>query len=152
MSRLTHMSRMGFSLIELLVVLTLIGMMASIVPSFFSNGVSGTEFKGAARSLSASLRSARMHAISRHQDVSVSFNLEDNSYQISGSDKRYVFPKGIEVEVSRKAMGELNNEQAIIQFYADGGATGGLISLLKGDNARYDIAVDWLTGQVKILP
>jgi len=136
---------------ELLVVLTIIGLMVSVVPSFFSKGVSGAEFKGAARSLSASLRSARAHAISRHRDVTVSFNLEDNSYQISGNDKRYVFPREIEVVVHKKGVGQPDDEPPTIQFYADGGSTGGRVSLSKGDNAHYDIDVDWLTGQVKIL-
>jgi general secretion pathway protein H len=140
----------GFTILELLVVLTIGGMLVTLVPPMFSKGVSGVAFKGAARSISASLRSARVHAISKHKDIEVDFNLEDKTYQIVGFKKKYALPDDIEISVKLQKENSQSDNTRQIRFFADGGATGGQVVLSK-DQAEYVVAVDWLTGQVKIL-
>ena len=140
----------GFSLIELLVVLTIIGLFISVVPAMLSTG--GVEFKGLARNLASSLRSAKANSISHQQDVVVSFNLENKTYNISNDKRQYAIPEGIEIAFKPQSLSAKNDDDEAINlyFYADGGASGGKLIITKGETGRYEVLIDWLTGQVSI--
>ncbi|MFN3876449.1 MAG: Tfp pilus assembly protein FimT/FimU, partial [Flavobacteriales bacterium] len=59
----------GFTLVELLVVMVVIGLAYSLVPPLFSSGASSAELKAAARQIATGLRRARSEAISKRQEA-----------------------------------------------------------------------------------
>lgn len=84
-----------------------------------------------------------------HQETTVAINLSDNNYMVTGRDKLYQIPEGIEVTVVT-AQTELTGEgTAGIRFFADGSSTGGRVTLERG-NATWKIDINWLTGQIEL--
>jgi len=84
-----------------------------------------------------------------HQETTVALDLGDNSYRVSGRDKRYRIPETIDVTVVT-AQTELTGKGAAnIRFFADGSSTGGRITLERGQTS-WKIDINWLTGQAEL--
>jgi general secretion pathway protein H len=122
----------GFTLIEMIVVVTILCLVAGLVlarPSWRNRGL---DTEAALRTLIDTLRLARARALT--QDRPVSVEVTDESFAADGGPF-YALPNGIHLSPAR------------ITFNPDGGSTGGTIMLSVGDD-RYDISVNWLTGRV----
>lgn len=142
-------SRMrGFTLLELVVVLFVVVLGFSVIGLNLSSGSDTTEIKAAARDIVSALRYARGQALMTHKETTVAIDLEGNSYSVSGRDKLYQIPKGIDVTVVT-AQTELTGEGlANIRFFPDGSSTGGRVTLEKGQTV-WKIDINWLTGQIE---
>lgn len=139
----------GFTLLELTVVLFVVVLGFSVIGLNLSSGSDSTELKAAARDIVSALRYARGQALMAHQEATVTVNLSDNSYTVSGRDKLYQIPKTIDVTVVT-AQTELTGEgTASIRFFADGSSTGGRITLER-ENAAWKTDINWLTGQIEL--
>jgi len=139
----------GFTLLELTVVLFVVVLGFSVIGLNLSSGNESTEIKAAARDIVSALRYARGQALMTHQDATVALDLTNNSYTVSGRDKAYPIPEGINVTVVT-AQTELTGEgSANIRFFADGSSTGGRITLERG-NTKWKIDINWLTGQIEL--
>ena len=139
----------GFTLIELTVVLLIVVLGFSVMGTNISSGNKSTQLKAVVRDLASALRYARGQALISHQQVVVSINLAENSYQISNRDKAYQFSDEIDVTVVI-AQDELKDDEvAQLRFYADGSSSGGRISM-EWDDLLTTIDVNWLTGKVDI--
>lgn len=143
-------SRMrGFTLLELTVVLFVVVLGFSVIGLNLASGNDSTEVKAAARDIVSALRYARGQALATHQEATVDVNLNDNSYTVSGRDKRYQIPKAMDVTVVT-AQTELTGEgMASIRFFADGSSTGGRITLERGETS-WKVDINWLTGQIEL--
>jgi len=107
----------GFTLLELTVVLFVVVLGFSVIGLNLSSGSDTTEIKAAARDMVSALRYARGQALMTHQETTVALDLGDNSYRVSGRDKLYPIPKGIDVTVVT-AQTELTGEgTANIRFF-----------------------------------
>lgn len=141
--------QLGFTLLELTVVLFVVVLGFSVIGLNLSSGSDSTELKAAARDIVSALRYARGQALMTHQETTVAINLSDNNYMVTGRDKLYQIPEGIEVTVVT-AQTELTGEgTAGIRFFADGSSTGGRVTLERG-NATWKIDINWLTGQIEL--
>lgn len=140
----------GFTLIEMLVVLVIMGLVYSLVPPLLGSGRSGAELKAAARQLAAGLRKARSDAVTRQQEVALTVDVEHHRFSLSGDKQAYRLPEKVELNLYT-ARSELSNEKTgAIRFYPDGSSTGGRITVTS--NARkFQVDVNWMTGQVSIL-
>jgi general secretion pathway protein H len=139
----------GFTLLELMIVLlvSVLGLVA--VGSSISSGNQTTKLLATARDIASALHYAHGEALMTRNPVSVTLNLEENSYQISTKDKIYHFPSEIEVSVV-VAEEEFSGEGvAGIRFFADGSSTGGRVTLVWGKQLRR-LDVNWITGEVSI--
>ena len=140
----------GFTLIELLVVTVIMVMAYSLAAPLVSSGVTSAELKASARQLAAGLRKARSEAVARRRETVLKVDLQARHFQLSGDQRLYRLPKDVEVKLFT-AQSELSNGNAgAIRFFPDGGSTGGRITLTARDR-KYDVDVNWLTGQVVIL-
>ena len=70
----------GFTLVEMLIVVTIVGLMASMVLPTLSSTSGAVSLEAMARTLSADLRVARQMAVQYNTSYSVTWNLLDNSY------------------------------------------------------------------------
>ncbi len=139
----------GFTLLELLVVLFIMVLGFSVVGINLSSGSDGPALKVAARDLVSALRYARGQALMTHQEETVTLDLAENSYTVSGRTKNYLIPKTIALTVV-SAQSELTGAgKANMRFFSDGSSTGGRITLEQGRSA-WEININWLTGQIKL--
>jgi len=143
-----HLNK-GFTLLELIVVLFIVVLGFSVIGINLSSGNDATELKVAARDIVSALRFARGQALISHQETTVTLDLAENTYTVSGRDKIYPVPKAIDVTVVT-AQNELSGEGlGSIRFFADGSSTGGRITLELG-KAAWQIDINWLTGQIEL--
>jgi general secretion pathway protein H len=143
-----HLNK-GFTLLELIVVLFIVVLGFSAIGINLSSGNDATELKVAARDIVSALRFARGQALISHQESTVTLDLTDNSYTVTGRNKTYTISKAIDVTVVT-AQDELNGKGlGNIRFFADGSSTGGRITLERG-KAAWQIDINWLTGQIEL--
>jgi len=142
-----HLNK-GFTLLELIVVLFIVVLGFSVIGINLSSGNDATELKVAARDIVSALRFARGQALISHQETTVTLDLIENTYTVSGRDKVYPIPKAIDVTVVT-AQSELTEGSASIRFFADGSSTGGRITLERS-KAAWQIDINWLTGQIEL--
>ena len=140
----------GFTLIELLVVTVIMVMAYSLAAPLVTSGVTSTELKASARQLAAGLRKARSVAISQRKETVLAVDLDARRFQITGDQRLYRLPKDVEVKLFTAQSELINASAGFIRFFPDGGSTGGRITLT-ARNRKYEVDVNWLTGQVVIL-
>ena len=140
----------GFTLIELLVVTVIMVMAYSLAAPVVSSGVTSTELKASARQLAAGLRKARSEAIAQKRETMLTVDLASRRFQLSGDQRLYRLPKDVAVSLFTAQSELINGNTGSIRFFPDGGSTGGRVTLMARDR-KYDVDVNWLTGQVSIL-
>lgn len=138
----------GFTLLEMLAVIILIGIAAAAVSISVAHGLSSARINAAAGELAASLRATRTQAIV-HGRQSV-FEVDTRGETYRGADKRNVrLPKGLELSVTSAASDQSGGQVARIRFFPDGSSTGGRITLRSGQR-EWHVNVSWLTGAISI--
>ncbi|CAH1386512.1 GspH/FimT family pseudopilin [Candidatus Nitrotoga sp. M5] len=150
MGRIKSRASAGFTILELLVVLTLMAMVYALAVPMISAGMPGTELKGAARQLAAGLRQARSQAVTRKVESTLTLDVEKRNFKVSGDQRQYALPAKLDISLFTAQSELLPDKIGAIRFYPDGSSTGGRITVTSGDR-KYDVNVDWLTGQVTIL-
>ncbi len=140
---------LGFTLLELLVVIVLVGLLVSLVPPRLSGAFSSAQIRATVRELVATLRLARGQAIHQGQPVTCFLDLEQKRFGLRGRAKQHELPDNLRVRLTT-ARSTLKNDGSVgIRFMPDGTATGGEIVLQREDQ-RYVIHVDWITGRVRV--
>jgi general secretion pathway protein H len=140
----------GVTMLELLVVLSIMALVAAFVVPLFGAGVPTAELKGAARQLAAGLRLARSDAVATRQETRLVLDLEQRTMQIDRDSRVHALPREIELKLFTAQRDLVNEKVGAIRFYPDGGSNGGRVTLASGER-KYDVDVDWLTGRVAIL-
>ena len=139
----------GFSLVELLIALTLLIGILVLLPTRFSGGVAGAGLRGTAARVAAGLRLTRSLAISRGRDQRFGLDLERRHFGTSGRDHTIVLDPAITVKMTTAESERPDAAHASIRFFPDGSSTGGRIELTRGGRG-FLIAVDWLTGRITV--
>ncbi len=143
----------GFSLLELLLVVTLIVAATVLLAPSFSEGMKSLEMKGAARDLITRMRQARSEAVATQQVFRVVF--DDEPEQAAGYSitddygqpiKRFDLPRGIRPQWEpRDAERELR-----VSFYPNGRSSGGAVVLAGERGRRVEIEIDPITGLARV--
>jgi len=153
---LSAKNQSGFTLLELLVVLVLLGIIAVLVAPGLGGSLDNAKLKTASRELLAALRVQRSAAITQGKIITLSFTRDEPSYRIDG--ELVILAAGLSV-VYQAATGTTSDGGLGQQlpdggnnhlvFYPDGSSSGALLQLRLGEGLRY-IRVDWLTGAVSL--
>jgi general secretion pathway protein H len=151
MTAMTHMKSsspkgtQGFTILELLVAMTIVGMLLTAsVPStirFYES----MQYRKAIRDVVTTLGSARYRAVNsgKSQDVSINPETKLLVYQ----EHEVQIPELLTVAVHSAK--EVNTDSTgVIRFYPEGGSSGGGIDLERPDGGGVRIAIDWLAGRV----
>ncbi len=140
----------GFTLVEMLVVLTLIGLLVAVVIPIFGNGVSTTELKSDARAVAAGLRQARGQAIAQRGEAFLVLDLGAHTFSVPPDPRVHKLAQQLELKLFTAQSDLVNDNVGAIRFFADGGSNGGRITLASGER-KFNVDIDWLTGRVAIL-
>lgn len=134
--------RAGFSLMELMVALTILALAMTVVSLSLTRRSSGFEVRRASADVSMLLRDARASAQEHNQMVRVVFLPEARRFE-GDAGQAVNLPPSIEASlVSSAAAG-----QAGLIFLPDGSSTGGTITLTAA-GLRERVEVDWLTSRI----
>ena len=139
----------GFSLIELLIALALLVAAVSLVPAYFSKGVSTAELKSSARQIVSGLRYVRSEAVSRNKEQVFLLDVEKREFTTREGSKPRELPKGLGLRLKTAESEQLSEDLGGIRFFPDGSSTGGEISV-SSDSKEFSIAVDWISGKIAI--
>jgi general secretion pathway protein H len=139
----------GFTLIELMVVLVIMGLMLGLVLQHGPMHSRTLQARAAAAQVAQGLRSARARAIALNRPVTFSLDLEDHSFRIDGAAPQ-MLPAALQL-AALTVVGKASRPQngGDISFAPDGSSSGGRIEL-SGNGARLLVGVDWLTGLVSV--
>lgn len=128
----------GFTLIETIVVLVVLGLALTIVAGFLPRHNATLELKAVSERVASTLRQARARAITYNRPVLVAVSADGQSLAEDG------ITRTIPAAVAMTMVGP-----AAIRFAPDGSASGGGIRVQVSGRARV-IRVEWLTGRVSI--
>lgn len=133
----------GFTLMEMLVVLVLMSIAAGLVGFGLQQGLSAASERRAVGDMVEALRATRVRAIVTGQPARTVFDLRRQTFKAPG--KRFQrWPERLQVTMQTAA-----DLGASVEFYPDGGSSGGNITLINGDR-RWRIDIGWLTGSVQV--
>ena len=136
----------GFTLLEILAVLALIGLALAVTAFSLDGGLQRAKLDACARDIAASLRHTRTLALTAHRPQWFTLDLNARSFASPGRDARGI-PAGTTLHVTSAAEDAAKPGIARIRFFPDGSSTGGHIELAR-QHRRMRIDVDWLTGAV----
>jgi general secretion pathway protein H len=131
----SRLRQRGFTLLEMIVVLVILGLMAGLVLARGPIHSTRLDTQSTARDLAGTLRLARARAIAANRSVTV--NIASGAWQAEGTPTMSA-PRDVTLAGTAK-----------IQFAPDGSSSGGQIAVQGGDR-RIGISVDWLTGRVHV--
>jgi len=148
--RRTENRERGFSLIELLVAMTLILGVLAVAPAYFSKGISGAEFKTSVRQLAAGLRQTRSDAVARNQPRVFQIDVEQRYFSIGPGAKHRPLPGALDLALKTAESEQISDTLGGIRFFPDGSSTGG--EIIVSDAAQsLRVTVDWVTGRIDVV-
>ncbi|MBI3714514.1 MAG: GspH/FimT family pseudopilin [Betaproteobacteria bacterium] len=139
----------GFTLIEVVLVLTLVALAYTMVPRLFGSGVSGAELRANARAIATGLRLTRDHAIQNKHESNLTIDMEGRTFLIGDEAQVRKLNEQVELQLFTSQADLISDKVGNIRFFADGTSNGGRITVGSGER-KFSIDVDWLTGRVSI--
>jgi general secretion pathway protein H len=143
------MEQRGFTLLELLVVLAIIGVVLAFVPGIMLRGQPGLDVDVAARAIADALRQARSDAVLQNREQLFALDVEQRLFRVGGQRAPVQIAQGFEITFQTARSEAMSENIGQIRFFPDGSATGGRIGLAL-DGQRVEVVVDWLTGLVSV--
>ena len=137
----------GFTLLEMLVVLAIVGLVLAIVPPNLMKGTGAQALKADTRLIVSGLQYARTRAISQNIPVALVIDPQTRHFSIDGRQQIGTFSASTEFSALNGQQVWQTGTRTAIQFLPDGGSTGGEI-LLSYHETKYRLSVNWLTGAV----
>jgi type II secretion system protein H len=172
------MGSRGFTLLELIVVLLIIGLMTALVTPRLVGSLTNMNLKTSAQKISSSLRYARSQAVSgqiiihavldferngmfikaeKPQDDEDSYLKDeieatetDNTKDREHRTESYFLPDGVRIEKAMTTNDEIDSGLFNIVFYPAGNSSGGTVVLIDEKERRFQITVDFITGIVNL--
>jgi len=157
-------SSKGYTLIELIVVVILLGMIFSFAAPKFRDAVLADDLKSATRRLIGKIMEMRSEAIQKHVDQYLNFDLDKNGYwPVSGDvtpegrtlaheNNAVYLPGSVRItDIWFKDIGKKMAGDAAIRFTKDGYAQQSAIHLESEDGREFTIVVNQFLPKVKVI-
>ena len=153
----------GYTFIELVVVLVLIGLVFTITMPRFRDAVLTDTFKSTARKMVGKIRGLRNEAIRDHEEWYLIFDLESNLYwtesknmtpeKLASARKAVThFPEGVRVtDVWFKGKGKQMDGEVRLQFNKNGYVKQSVIHLASEDGRQFTLVISPILRRVQVL-
>ena len=135
----------GFTLLEMLLVLTLLGLVATIALPRLTRPSDALQLSAAVREMTSALRLTRSAAIAGNSEQVLLIDVERRSFTSSSLPERR-FPPEIHARLKVAEPERISTARGGFRFFPDGSSTGGEVELTLR-NQRFKLCVHWLTGQ-----
>ncbi len=154
----------GFTLIELIIVLVIIGIASGIVGIMIGRSSDGLEIKTVTKEISSVLRYARSHAVSEKRTYCLVINKEDGVVRLyahedetesnneEGNEEKERLPV-LERPLPPDLLISINDDDSdelYMEFFPQGNSSGGTIKLEQEEGAIFFIDVNRITGKVEV--
>jgi general secretion pathway protein H len=142
----------GFTLIEMIVVLVVLGLIGGIVIARGQSRSATLEVKQAVGMVAQAMRGARAAAIADDRTETIEIDTVGHTVR-AGSARPVLLPGAVGITalmIAAAAPPEaiVRRRYVAIRFAPDGSSSGGGVVLAEG-NVRMAVGVDWLTGRVR---
>jgi type II secretion system protein H len=163
------MGNKGFTLVEILIVVALMGFAAALVSPALSRFSQSIELRTTAQRISGILRHCRNEAIQqgtiqqvildagrrelricRFEPLAAGEEGQGGKREEAPKERRYGLPEGILIEEIKVSPGQSALEYPVIEFYPNGGSNGGSFRIDRENQKGYRIQVHFLTGIVEV--
>jgi general secretion pathway protein H len=139
----------GFTLLELLVVLAILGLAVALAVPAFDRVMPGLELKATARGVAAALRQARGLAVSSNREVAVTIDVNAHTLDPGRGRPAAQLDPRFDLRLYTATDELVGGSAGNIRFFPDGTSTGGRVRVVYGTR-KYDVLVNWITGVVTI--
>lgn len=123
-----RISEEGFTLLELIIVLSLVTLIIALSLPFFMNSLPSSTFNATVREMAATLKHARSLAQLHGETQTVTIDLDSRQYGIQGRAVKTLAP-GISVKIADPLLGEINTGEYSFTVHPVGSLEGGSITL-----------------------
>lgn len=141
----------GFTLIEIVCVLAIIALVASILLPEIPRGTSRARLEAYALEIATVLTGDRIAAIRQHAAIATEIDALGRSVRSGASERTIRVPADVQFDAALASRCNQREAGSMIVFFASGMSCGGVIALTRL-GIGYQIRVNWLTGGVEIVP
>lgn len=152
---LCDFKRDGFTLIELIIVLLIIGIATGLVGLYIGKAPGTLELKKFTREVSSIMRYARNHAAAEKKIYCFVIDTEGQRLRLYSEDTDYtnaklVLDKEIPEELQIRIK-ERDPESTFVKFFPGGSSTGGIIEIMNQKGSGYMIILNRITGKLEVV-
>lgn len=150
----------GFTLIEVLVAIALIGLMATLAVGGYSRWAKSSAHVGTAREVQTTMRQAQQQAVTEGRATCVWFDVSSDTYTVyrgaceASTKQKLTGPHHTasdDVGLSEPSFAGSAGASAGVTFYARGTAAAGQVQVTRSGSAKvYRLTVEGLTGRVSL--
>ena len=149
----------GFTLVELLVVMLIVGLFSALISIRIEGSLSGGDLRLATRVIMGEINKLRGKAACTHKEHVLGLNVDENYlYSIQSipqegelSEKIKKLPSGVNLEdVVIFSEGKIQEGEAKIRFFANGCIDRSLIHLTNEKDEKYTLQINPITGQITV--
>ncbi|MEW6601424.1 MAG: prepilin-type N-terminal cleavage/methylation domain-containing protein [Nitrospirota bacterium] len=144
----------GFTLVEVIIVLFIIGIASGLVGVWINRGSGGLEIRKFTKNISATLRYARTRSVSEKKIYCFVIDKEEQKYRLYAEAPDYtkvdlVGENPIPEELQMSVRGS-DEDAPNVEFFPRGNSSGGVIEILREDGTGYFITINRITGRVDV--
>lgn len=141
----------AFTLIEMLVVLSIVGIVVAISAPHFSKGSKRLEADAATRLILSGLKKAQSTAIFNNRETLFQLDLKNHVFWV-GTDTPTEIPKSLSLTLLTALDEVVTQDIGAIRFFPDGTSTGGAIDISHASSnpVRRRVTINWLTGRLDL--
>lgn len=141
----------GFTLIEMVCVMAIIGLLAAVIMPGFPRQTSRSRLEAYAMEAASVLKADRNAAISHRVEVTTTVDAGSRSIRSGATGAAVRVPDDVRFDALLPENCDNRPVFASVSFFASGMSCGGVITLSRLDTG-FEIRVNWLTGKIEIVP